>query len=82
MEHIWTKNNYQEMIRPWRCLNFNGKILAVACIMNVWCAVYLASRGEWSCLFSVTMAAFCGIATYKRKYQHQDAKDINEERKK
>jgi len=68
------------MIRPWRYLNTNGKVLVVACITNVWCAVYLAHSGEWMCIFSACMAGFCGMMTYNKKYQHQDAKDINEGR--
>jgi len=28
------------------------------------------------------MAAFCGIMTYDKRYQHQDAKDINDGREK
>jgi hypothetical protein len=68
------------MIRPWVHLNTRGRVLAIACVTNIWCAVYLAYEGEWMCLFSAFMAAFCGIMTYSRKYQHQDAKDINEGR--
>lgn len=70
------------MVKPWRHLNTRGKVLVVACVTNVWVAVYLATEGEWMCLFSACMAAFCGIMTYDRRYQHQDAKDINEGRNK
>lgn len=68
------------MMRPWRVLNTNGRALAVACVINMWCAVYMAVEGSWMCVFSVVMAAFCGMMTYSKRYQHQDAQDINSSR--
>jgi hypothetical protein len=65
------------MIRPWRVLNNGGRILAVACVINMWIAILLAHRGEWSSIFSVVMAAFCGMMTYNKRYQYKDADDIN-----
>lgn len=70
------------MIRPLHALNFGGKMLAAACVVNVWVSVYLAWHGQWLSLFPMTMAAFCGISTYNKKYQYQDHKDINEGREK
>lgn len=70
------------MISPWRNLNTRGKTLSIACVVNMWVAVYLATEGAWLCLFSGLMAAFCGIMTYDKRYQHQDAKDINDGREK
>jgi len=66
---------------PWRALNMKGKLLVVACCFNMWIAVVLATDGKWSCIFSVMVAMICGICTFDRRYQHQDAKDINEGRK-
>ncbi len=43
-------------------------------------AVFFASKGDSFAIFSIIMAAWCGIFTYHPKYQHQDAKDINEGR--
>ncbi len=65
---------------PWRDLNFQGRILLIACIINVIMAVFFASKGDSFAIFSIIMAAWCGIFTYHPKYQHQDAKDINEGR--
>lgn len=67
---------------PWRDLNFQGRILLIACIINVMIAVFFASKGDNFAIFSIIMAAWCGIWTYHPKYQHQDAKDINEGREK
>jgi hypothetical protein len=65
---------------PWRNLNTRGKVLVVACLFNMWVAVVLALDGLWESTFSVLVAAICGILTFKKRYQHQDAKDINEGR--
>ena len=65
---------------PWRNLNTRGKCLAIACLINVWVAVIIALDGQWSSIFSIFVGALCGILTYNKKYQHQDAKDINEGR--
>ena len=62
---------------PWRYLNVHGKCLIVACLLNMWIAVVLAMDGHWSSVFSVVVAAFCGLLTYRKRYQHQDADDIN-----
>ena len=67
---------------PWRDLNFQGRILLVACIINVVVAVYFASIGDSFAVFSIVMAAWCGMFTYHPKYQQQTAKDINEGREK
>lgn len=69
------------MIKPWRYLNTRGKVLAIACVTNIWVAVYMAYEGEWMSIFSGVMAAFCGMMTYFTKYQHQDATDINESKR-
>lgn len=66
---------------PWGNLNTKGKFLVIACLFNMWVAVVLALDGLWEAIFSVLVAATCGILTLKRRYQHQDAKDINEGRK-
>ena len=65
---------------PWRKLNFNGKLLAFACIVNVIVSIYLAKQGETFAIFTILMGAWCGLWTYNSRYQHQDAKDINEDR--
>lgn len=67
-------------MKPWHMLNTKGKALVVCCCFNMWVAVVLAMEGEWSCLFSVAVAMICGVSTYSKKYQHQDAKDINDGR--
>ena len=67
---------------PWRDLNFQGRMLLVACIINVMVAVYFASIGDIFAVFSICMAAWCGLWTYHPRYQHQDAKDINDGREK
>ena len=68
-------------MKPWCVLNIKGKVLVVACCLNMFVAVVLAMDGKWSCIFSVIVAMFCGVCTYDEQYQHQDAKDINEKRK-
>lgn len=65
---------------PWRNLNIQGRCLVVACLLNAWVAVVLAIAGQWSSIFSIFVAAFCGMLTYKKRYRHQDARDINEGR--
>lgn len=65
---------------PWSCLNLTGKILAVACVINVICAIIFLKAGDYSCIFSMSMAAVCGLSTFGRKYQHINTKDINEGR--
>ncbi len=68
------------MMSPWRNLNNKGKMLAVACIINVIVAVILARGGSYMAVFSIIMAAWCGLWTYFPHYQHKDATDINEGR--
>lgn len=70
------------MMSPWINLNFKGKLLCVGCVLNVLCAVTLAVDGHMLAIFSILMAAFCGVCTYSPHYQHQDAKDINDGREK
>lgn len=67
---------------PWANLNTRGKLLAVCCIVNVVCAIMLAKMGSYTSVMSVTVAAFCGLSTYRKRNQHQDARDINHEREK
>lgn len=67
-------------MKPWHVLNSRGKCLVVACCFNVWVAVVLAMDGKWSCIFSIIVAMICGLCTYDKRYQHQDAKDINDGR--
>ena len=57
-------------------------MLTVCCVINTIFAIYFASNGSYYALFSIFMAAWCGIWTYHPKYQHQDAKDINDGREK
>ena len=66
---------------PWRNLNFKGKVMAIGCVLNAIAAVTLATQGSWLSVFSIVMAAWCGMWTYHPHYQHQDAKDINDGRK-
>lgn len=65
---------------PWHKLNTRGKVLAIACCINMWVAVVLAMDGKWASIFSVFVAMICGISTCNKRYQHEDAKDINEGR--
>ena len=65
---------------PWRRLNFNGKVLAISCLVNLTIAIILALGGSAMAIFSMIIAAYCGMVTYHPRYQYQDAKDINETR--
>ena len=67
-------------MKPWRVLNTKGKALVIACCFNVYVAVVLAMDGQWSSIFSIFIAMICGLCTYDKRNQHQDAKDINEGR--
>lgn len=69
-------------MKPWHVLNTRGKVLAVACCINMWVAVVLAIDGRWESVFSVAVAMICGMCTYKKRYQQLDARDINEGREK
>jgi hypothetical protein len=64
----------------WHRANFLGKLMIVGCLLNVFMSILLASAGEMSAIFSMIVAALCGLCTYNPRYQHQDAKDINEGR--
>lgn len=70
------------MIAPWKNLNFKGHLLTIGCIINLVVAIILAKEGSYMAVFSIVMAAWCGLWTYSPHYQHQDAKDINDGRKK
>ena len=65
------------MIAPWRILNFKGRMMVLACVINLIIAVILAKEGSYVAVFSIVMAAWCGMWTYHAHYQHQDARDIN-----
>ena len=65
------------MIMPWGYLNTSGRLLTMACIINIICAVIMAKSGSWLSVYSIVMAAFCGLMTYSKRYQIQDADDIN-----
>lgn len=68
------------MMSPWRNLNFKGKLMSIGCIINVIVAVILAQKGSYMAVFSIVMAAWCGVWTYHPHYQYKDAKDINDGR--
>ena len=68
------------MVAPWSNLNSKGKMLVIGCIINVIVAVILARGGSYMAVFSIIMAAWCGLWTYNSHYQHKDAKDINDGR--
>lgn len=53
----------------WFKLNMEGRILYVACIINLIVAAVLASSGQYSAIFSGLMAAFCNICSYNERYQ-------------
>ncbi len=65
---------------PWRTLNSRGKLLTICCIINVIVAIQLARVGSYMCIFSILMAAFCGMCTYSPRSQYMDADDINKTR--
>ena len=69
------------MMSPWHKTNSRGKLMIVGCILNVLAAVMFATEGSWYSIFSICVAAWCGMWTYHPHYQHQDAKDINDGRK-
>jgi hypothetical protein len=64
---------------PWRYLNFKGKALIVACIINILCMIVFVQAQSYMCIFSGVMAMVCGLSTYNKKYQKQSAGDINNE---
>ena len=68
------------MISPWLNLNLKGKIIAVACFVNIVVAIILAMDGKWSCIFSFSVSMFCAFCTYNDAYQYKDADDINNDR--
>ena len=57
------------MINNWSNLNSRGKLLYVACWINLFVATTLAWSGEWMCIFSAVMAMMCSFCTYDPKYQ-------------
>ena len=57
---------------PWRYLNTKGRMLLVACLINMYVCIVIALEGSWFCLFPVGMAAFCGMMTYHKKYRDYD----------
>lgn len=63
---------------PWYRLNTKGKFLYVACLLNIYSAGVTAWNGSWFCVFSVIMAAFCGMMTFQERYRHLTAQEINE----
>ena len=65
------------MIAPWTQLNFKGKTMVVGCVINLTVSVILAWGGSYMSIFSVIMAAWCGVWTFHPNYQYHDAKDIN-----
>ena len=68
------------MMAPWRTLNSRGKLLAFCCIINLVIALLLAMDGSYMGIFSIIMAAFCGMATFSPRSKYMDAKDINKNR--
>lgn len=68
------------MIAPWKNLNLKGKLMLIGCVINLVVAVIIAKEGSYFAIFSACMAAWCGMWTYHPRYQHQDAKDINDGR--
>lgn len=68
-------------MNQWGNLNIQGKLLYVACLINLCIALYLANVGEWMCLFSAFMAAFCGLSTYNIRYIMVDEQQINDRSK-
>jgi len=69
------------VIKRWSDLNLGGRVLFVACLINLWVAIVLAHAGEWSCIFSAFMAAFCGLCSYNSRYKITRAEDINDRTK-
>lgn len=65
----------------WHRLNTKGKLLYVACLLNMYSAGVTAWKGSWFCVFSVVMAAFCGIMTYQDRFRYYTAQEINERAK-
>jgi hypothetical protein len=65
------------MLAPWKNLNLRGRMMTIACIINLILAVILAKDGSYIAVFSIVMAGWCGMWTYHTHYQHHDAKDIN-----
>ena len=56
-------------MRDWRDINNTGRGLVVLSIVNVVCGILLAIDGETaSALLSVSVAGFCGISTFRSKY--------------
>ena len=64
----------------WSSLNSTGKWLWIGCIINLTIAIILATGGSAMALFSMVVAAYCGMVTFHPKYQYQDANDINNDK--
>jgi len=56
----------------WFKLNLEGRVLYVACVINLIVAAILASDGQYAAIFSGLMAAFCNICSYNKRYQLDD----------
>ena len=56
-------------MRAWAELNKRGRILFCCSILNVLVAFALVFRTDLGCIFSLTMAMFCGLATFDPRYQ-------------
>ena len=57
---------------PWRRLNARGRVLAVMCVINMWCAVVIAMDGKWMSLVSAFFAMICGVGTYSSRAQRDN----------
>lgn len=67
-------------MKPWRLLNFQGRLLLICCIINMIVAIILLNAGRWECIYATIWAGLCGCMTYLPKYKYMDAKDINDGR--
>jgi hypothetical protein len=67
---------------PWKNLNLKGKILVACVFMNMYVSIIYATTGSYVALFPALIAMYCGISTYNKRYQYQDAENINNETKK
>ena len=65
---------------PWRELNTKGRMLVIACCLNMYAAVVMAMEGSWWSVFSVCMAMFCGMMTYNTRYRIITAQEMNKTR--
>lgn len=58
-------------MRRWSQLNSIGKLLWICCVLNVYISAVLAMDGETGAIYSILIAAFCGLSTYRTKYDRQ-----------